>query len=252
MNASRERKDFPYPNPPITEALLDIRVKPINAIDIGAFEKLYEDIKEHYPKKSERLSIQGQMGFEKEEGVRLIQSSRKVDGCVYATEDGRQIIQARLDGFTINRLKPYDNWRTLKNEAHRVWKKYQVLVEPAQITRVALRYINRIEIPMPIGDFKEYILTVPEIAHGLPQELAGYFMRLVIPEPRLEAYAIIVQTIEKPKDGKLPLVFDIDVAKNVVLDSRDEQAWNMLESLRQLKNRIFERSLTRKTKKLFS
>ena len=69
-----------------------------------------------------------------------------------------------------------------------------IQVEPARpnrLKRLALRYINRIEIPLPIRDFKDYLLTIPEIAPGLPQALSNFIMRLVIPNPEMEATAVI-------------------------------------------------------------
>jgi uncharacterized protein (TIGR04255 family) len=68
------------------------------------------------------------------------------------------------------------------------------VARPTKVTRIAVRYVNRIEIPAGV-DFKEYILTGPEIAHGIPQTLDNFFMRLEIPGQSGET-AVITQTIQ--------------------------------------------------------
>jgi uncharacterized protein (TIGR04255 family) len=172
---------------------------------------------------------------------------------LFASTDGRQVVQARLDGFTFSRLKPYDKWESLRDEARELWLQYVRFASPEAITRIALRYINRIEIPLPIRDFKEYILTTPEIAPDLPQGLDSFFMRLVIPDPKGQAVVIVTETVEPVDEAnkRLPLIFDIDVFRAVAFNVRDNVMWETFESLHDLKNEIFFKSITPKAKELF-
>ena len=64
------------------------------------------------------------------------------DGYLFTSVDGRQVVQARLDGFTFSRLKPYDKWESLRDEARELWQHYVQIASPETVTRVALRYIN--------------------------------------------------------------------------------------------------------------
>ena len=88
----------------------------------------------------------------------------------------------------------------LRDDAKQLWLHYVDLARPVSVARIALRYINRIEIPLPFEDYKEYVLTIPEIAPGIPQGLAHFFMRLEIPYPE-QFMAIITQTIDQ---GNMP------------------------------------------------
>jgi uncharacterized protein (TIGR04255 family) len=150
-------------------------------------------------------------------------------------------------------LKPYDKWETLRDEARELWQHYVQIASPESVTRVALRYINRIEIPLPIRDFKDYILTTPEIAPDLPQGLGSFFMRLVIPDPKAQAVAVVTQTVESVDESsnRLPLIFDIDVFRMAAFGVQDEALWEMCEQLHDLKNEIFFKSITPKAKELF-
>jgi len=126
------------------------------------------------------------------------------------------------------------------------------ITNPVRITRIALRYINRIEIPLPMNDFKEYVLTTPEIAPKLPQALNHFFMQLEIPNPELPAIALITQTMGKPTGNqRLPLILDIDVFNEIDFINSDEEMWKEFEKLRKFKNDVFFNSITEKTKELF-
>ena len=243
-----------FPNAPITEALLDIRVTLPAQTDLAKLATFHDAIKQQYPSKQERLAWRGHVEIKASPAPEVSQSATGgPDGYLFTSVDGRQVVQARLDGFTFSRLKPYDKWTTLRDEARELWQHYVQIASPETVTRVALRYINRIEIPLPMRDFKDYILTAPEIAPDLPQGLENFFMRLVIPDPKAQAVAIVTETVEPVDEAnkRLPLIFDIDVFRAVAFNVQDNSMWETFESLHNLKNEIFFKSLTPKAKELF-
>lgn len=171
----------------------------------------------------------------------------------HAPPDDKKIVQARLDGYTFNKLKPYNNWEEFSSEAKELWGKYLKVAKPVNVTRLALRYINRTELPLPFTDFKEYLLTVPEIGPDILNALSGFFARLVIPNSDIQANAVITETMEKIDDKAevLPFIFDIDVSRNYVFEPQSDEIWQTLNRLREFKNQIFLNSLTEKAKELF-
>jgi uncharacterized protein (TIGR04255 family) len=185
------------------------------------------------------------------DGVELQTKAAGPDGFLFTSADGRQIVQARLDGFTLNRLRPYVSWEALREEAREHWQRYRTIVDPEAVTRIALRYINRLEIPVTVTDFKQYVRIVPEIAPGLPQGLAAFLMRLVVPMERFESTAIITETMEAPKDERLPFIVDIDVFVERPFSPDDGMIWEVFERLRACKNTVFFESVTEHAKELF-
>jgi uncharacterized protein (TIGR04255 family) len=205
-----------------------------------------------YPTKEVRTAWTDQVEF-KSGAQPVTHAVGKPDGYLFRSADGKRVVQARNDGFTFSRLKPYQDWASLSNEARWLWEQYVELVKPRKVTRVAVRYLNRVELPTPFEHFKEYVLTVPEIAPELPQGLASFFFRVVIPDDASPSVAIVTETIENEStgEGKLPLIFDIDVVRTGTFSTASEKLWPIFEELRDFKNRVFHRSFTEKAKEMF-
>jgi len=245
--------DYPLlNNAPITEALIDIRIKIKEGFDVDRFLGLHKDISRQYPSKKARHRWEGKLEFKKGSEP-FTASTEIIDGYVFSTVDNKQVFQASIDGFTFNRLKPYDKWETFRDEAYSLWQLYSNLTSP-EIVRVALRYINKFDIPLfpqPLGDFNEYLTAAPIVPEGLPQGVNSFLTRVVIHDPETDAAAVITQAFEQIIDPKfLPIILDIDVFKQK--EPIDEaEVWQTLEKLRHLKNEIFFKCITDKTKELF-
>ena len=243
--------EIPFCNPPITEALLDIRVN-FSEINLERLALFQEDIKIQYPDRKERFNQQAELQFKTGVFPEVVSAANKVDGYLFQSTDGKKIVQARQDGFTFNKLKPYSHWEDFSTEAKALWEHYIKVTRPINVTRIALRYINRIEIPLPLKDFKEYILTIPEIAPGIPNSLSSFFTQLIIPYPEIQATAAITETMETMDSrGFLPFIFDIDVWISNIVEPDSKDIWNAMEKLRDFKNQIFLNSITEKTRELF-
>jgi uncharacterized protein (TIGR04255 family) len=244
--------DWPrFPNAPINEALLDIRAKLPPEVDLPQLATFQEGIRERYPDRSERSTWQAGLELKPTGDVKVHPPIGGPNGYLFKGPDGRRLVQARLDGFTFNWLKPYDTWQTFRDEAKELWKRYLDIATPLGVSRIALRYINQLNIPLPMKDFKDYIRTTPEIAPGLPQGLQNFFMRLEIPDADSGRVTIVTQTMAPPKEDSLPLIFDIDVIHEQAFDARSPEIWEAFEQLRDLKNRIFFLSITDKAQDLF-
>lgn len=240
------------PNAPITEALIDIRVKLPAVVTLETLSTFQDDIRARYPNRRERSSWQSQ--FEVAPGAipRVHEPIGGIDGYLFVSPEGNQIVQARLDGFTFSRLKPYETWEQLRDEAKVLWNQYKALTRPIQILRIAVRYINRIEIPAPVVDLRRWFYTTPEVARALPQGLQEFFTRLVIPFDDPRATAIVTQTaVPTDSPDAVPIILDIDVYREEPCAPDAGDLWKRFEQLREVKNRVFFESITTETKGLF-
>ena len=240
---------FRYANAPITEALIDIRVEPLPSSMLEDLKAIHDSVKDQCPEKRERFNVQGEIHVGPEVSA---SAQRTLIGFDFKTSDGKQIFQARLDGFTFSRLKPYGNWVELRDQARSLWSIYRAVIGGQKVIRVAVRYINQIDIPVPSLDYKDYFLTTPEISPALPQVLSGFFMQLQLPQPDFNGMLILNQTAATPPvPNTNSVILDLDVFKEAPEFASDEQVWEMLEVLRERKNKYFEGCITDKTRALF-
>jgi uncharacterized protein (TIGR04255 family) len=239
-------------NAPITEALIDIRVKLHSEIDVKIIDSIYDSIKEQYPERLEQKITGAQFEFKAGDTGEIKPIEAKINGYRYISSDKKRIVQTMLDGFTFSWLHPYIKWENLRNEANRLWKFYADITSPESITRVALRYINNLNIPMPIEDYSDYLTAPPIVPEELPQGVGSFLTRVVIHEPSIDAHAIITQALDRIVDPKVaPVILDIDVFKLKTEGIEEKDAWETLEKLRNFKNKIFFSSISNKLKEMY-
>lgn len=246
-----ESMSIQYENAPITEALIDIRVELPPAVTLLDLAPIHEVVKERYPRKRNRIYVQGQLSVGDEIGVGATAKQTPM-GFTLTSDDEKQVFQARLDGFTFSRLRPYGNWSELSSEARRLWGIYSRAVAPTRITRLAVRYINQIDVPQSLIEYKDYFRTVPEVSPDLPQGLSGFFMQLQFPQVDFGGTLILTQmSIQPPAEGFTSVVLDLDVFRENTEAKSDDDLWQLLEVLRNRKNEFFEGCLTEKSRELF-
>jgi uncharacterized protein (TIGR04255 family) len=130
-------------------------------------------------------------------------------------------------------------------EARGHWQKFLEILGPVVIGRLAVRYINAIEVPIG-ADFDEYLTAGPRIPQPLPQLYTSFVQRVTVPFDEVNGYAIITQALELPGDKGPVTVMDIDVACNCSIGGAASESWERLSKLRDIKNRIFFASVTPK------
>ncbi|MCF4966579.1 TIGR04255 family protein [Nostoc sp. CMAA1605] len=239
-----------YSRAPITEALIDIQVQLPQEVKLDVLAQVYSSIQAEYPKREEILVFQGQMIAGASVGATASQSQI---GYRFFSDDQKQIIQVRLDGLTFSRLAPYDCWERFRDEAKRLWSIYQSLTNPVVITRLALRYINRLDIPLPVSDLNNYLRTFPEVSSDLPQGLSGYFMQLQIPQEQLPTILVLNQAlVPPPTQNFISILLDLDLFLEQDIPQDEIEFWEVLEKMHEQKNKAFEACITEHTRELIN
>lgn len=237
-----------YPKPPITEAIIDLRVELPSNSDVEQLKKAHDG--KAYPEVKPLRTATGHLEVGKQ--VSTTATSKQIGYWFRSANGGHQIYQARLDGFTMSRLAPYERWQPFRDEARRLWNVYKAAVDPQRVVRLAVRYINRIDMPLPLDDFKDYLRTCPEVSGDLPQGLAGYFMRLQMPLDDIQSLCLLNEAIIEPAaPNVVSVALDIDLFRTANLPDDDEAIWGVLEQLRARKNSVFEACITDRARELF-
>lgn len=239
-----------YSRSPLTEAVIDVRVALPDTITLETLAQIQAGQEDSYPTRQNAIFVQGQLSVNRDVPPATV--SRTHTGYRFVSQDERQVIQARLDGFTFSRLAPYESWESFRDEGQRWWLRYRELTQPKTIQRVAVRYINRLDLPLPLNDFKDYLRTVPEVSPDMPQALDGYFMQLRLPQPDLKATLLLNEALipPPPTPQTIPVLLDIDLFREVDSPQTEMELWAYFEQLRLRKNDIFEACITEKMREL--
>ena len=233
-------------NAPIVEALIDFRVNIPTEFNVQIFSSLGSDFASKYPKRESLTS--GNIEFRIEDGKPVVKSNvdKGIQGYIYKSADGKDVAQFRMDGFTFSRLNPYTSWEQVFGEASKLWDLYcsKAASDPVTVTRIAVRYINRLDIPA-LEDLGEYLKAPLKIPEELPQEISEFLVRVVIHESELTAN--IIQALDKStKPNYVGVILDIDVYKQNQNGFDITNVLSEFTKLRDLKNRIFFASITDK------
>jgi uncharacterized protein (TIGR04255 family) len=224
---------------PIVEGLIDIRVERSSAVNVALLKNACDDLAEAFPSRQDQHMWMGQISLSPTAAT-ISTGVNEPNGVILRSADQRWVAQFQLDGFTLSRLQPYGTWEDLRSKATELWTKYCAVTHPSKIVRVATRFINRI--PLPPGEsFERTFLTTFSISPDLPQAVANFLLRLVVPFEVEQAVGIVTQALDK---NGAECIFDIDVfAENPEGFSQD-QTWAKLDVLREIKNKLFFDSLT--------
>jgi uncharacterized protein (TIGR04255 family) len=249
-----------YKSAPITEAVIEIRVEPPAQVDPAPLQRLAESLKVDFPKQASMQFFQ--MGITQQpvemavaqHPNQIIQQSlsASIVGFRLSKADDSRVLQIRTEGFAFSHMAPYTDWPTFRAEAQPLWKRYRTLRPEAKLTRCALRYINRIDIPGTRIEEVDYFRLYPKVPEELPQrDVFGMSLNLQMPQLDLECMATVSQLlVESAKPGSISFVLDIDIFRLGIESWDDETTWSFLDRLRDRKNEIFEACITDRTREL--
>ena len=169
------------------------------------------------------------------------------------TSDEKTIVQFRADGFTFNRLRPYTSWEGIFPQAFELWGLYCSVAKPEVVTRLAVRYINRIELPSGPVSMEKFFRAAAVIPPELPQTISGFLTRVTIHDSETDMAAHIAQALEAGATGKqAAAILDIDAfLQREFANMGDPAIKQTFNRLRELKNRIFFNSLPEQTLRRF-
>ncbi len=247
-----QRATMHYSRAPITEAILDLKVILPDGFPVEKFLEIHEHIRDRFPT-SQPIHV-GSLVVQAGPDIQ-VNTNRQHSGFLFRSKDNLRIFQATLQGFTFNRLAPYDSWEEFRSAARSLWEIYKGICKPEFVTRAAVRYINQFHIPTTGAiELQDYLKTVPEIAPGLPHKtLSSFFMQLQSPQEDLNCMLIINESLVPPSTPEfITVILDIDLFRQQVWQSDDEDIWHFLEQLRERKNQVFRESITAKTEELIT
>jgi uncharacterized protein (TIGR04255 family) len=239
---------------PIVEAVVDIDCDIPPGVDIEALDAAGKAaFGDRYPVQQRRMLSEHEVSMEPGRPP-AVTSREGLQALLYLSEDRKQLVQMRPNGFSFNRLTPYTSLDDYVPEIERTWLIFVALARPLVCRALRMRYINRIELPLSDGkvDLDKYLKLVPRMVDDKRLTLSGFFDQQTLTEPSTGNQAVVVFATQPPADDRLPVIFDITAVKSGDVDPGDWAAISgRIAELRDLKNLIFRSSLTSECLSLF-
>lgn len=245
-----------YPNPPIQEAVFDVRFKFPTVPTMGGLESFWKTIDVNFPKKESVFNFQTLVEFNPAVENPSINNQREQVGLRLSSPDGSRIFVIKTDGIVFSCVHGYDGCTAFLAEADVLLKKYINQFKPDYAERIALRYINAIHIPETTFELGDYFLTAPIVGATINQDTLAFFSRLMIKDKTSNTVAIIHQTTVDPKPqkiGETVVILDIDTFQQGVRINLDsEEFTKSLDQIKEFRTQVFEGSITEKARSLFT
>jgi uncharacterized protein (TIGR04255 family) len=246
-----------YSKAPITEAVIDLRITSSPGFSVEDLAPLREVVAERYPNQESEHVFFEQISLVETDLLRT-GGGHQLNGFRFASQDKRETFYARLDGFAFSIKAPYDRWESFRDEARGLWDLYCSVAGIESVTRVAIRYINRIDVPGAASiKLEDYLRTYPEVSADWPEEglMSNFFMQMQLWQEDLGCWLVVNEAPDMPPaEGVMSIRLDFDLFREQFEDpwrtDDDEAVWEFLERLHDRKNEIFEATITETTRRL--
>jgi uncharacterized protein (TIGR04255 family) len=236
-----------YNRAPITEAVIEIRTKA--ALDVGDLERLVARFSRKFPG-----PVQKTFDFTVQIGEVSPKADQKLSGYRLQTADGSRILLLSLHTIGSVKIAPYEGWENLVQEARSNWDIWLKIVGWTPISRVGVRYINRIDIPLTGRiELENYMTVQPMLPNVLDNGIEHFAMNVSVPLGRDHLKLVLnAGSTPSPIIGHTSLILDFDVSRDLDLPTSDADLWTFIESMRDRKNEVFEACITDQTRELLS
>jgi uncharacterized protein (TIGR04255 family) len=236
-----------YTRPPVIEAVIEFQF----AAPIGAREqeRLRDKLKKFYPAIELQTEYQvaitpagahttpGQIGYK-------LTAANASDICII-----------RRNSLACSQLAPYTGWDTINSNARRNLDIADKILSRPTISRIGVRYVNRIDVPLEQiagKDVSVYLKTGVALPEGLAGAMRAYSVSVDFDDALSGTRTVVNSGIAPPAlIDHISIMLDIDVSLQQDIPVKRDDAWQAIEDLRSVKNRVFESLITDATRDLF-
>lgn len=263
MLMDRENTKHPYlPKAPIIEAIIEIRAnsKGEDWNHIEEIEGFTPHLESLYPNQDLRFTYKSELNV----GVAgpTTGLSSEIDAIRYKSEDGKDLVLLLKDGIVISRLALYEGWDDLQDKWKKSWSTYCKVKKPKQISRLGVRFINKIDIPSDgLIDLREYFTSESFLPIASEKKFYSVSHTCLFERDSKTSGGSVICRYQARSDESntdsthASFIIDIDVYKPEPFGSQSDfqqlQLVEVLSELRDIKNEIFFESLTDKCKEMY-
>jgi uncharacterized protein (TIGR04255 family) len=241
---------MPYARAPITEAVIELRFAV--TFPKATIEDAGRRLRNEYPFLDQENVVQ----FKLEPAAQKAEPTSSWLGVKLSSLDRADSVFFRQNTFVCSRLAPYTGWDDFFVRTLRAWEAWRKSAGHTALSRIGVRYVNRIDVPVQIGavvKLEDYLNVFPKSPDDLRAPMSGYAMQVVRPlEVDDCVLSLNTATVTPPPlIGFASFLLDLDVFREANLPQRDDDMWDIVTRMRAHKNRIFESCITDRARALF-
>ena len=239
-----------YPRPPILEAVIGITFEQtLKDSALATADRRFEkDYALHQENVNVNLRMNTSMGAD---NLPVIDTQRQsVKGHRRMNPGNDEVAVLMPDSLTVSQLAPYHGWEAFMARFRRDFPLYKRPGVHRVISRVGMRYINRIDIEITgnVVEHERYLNLYPRVPDALGP-IAAYAMQTTFALENIGCLAALNSTpVASPTLRHVSFIVDIDVYKSSNLPVGDAALFDLLEQMRVEKNRIFEVCITQRAR----
>jgi uncharacterized protein (TIGR04255 family) len=237
-----------YKRPPITEAVIELRFEqPLSRSEV---EKLLQRFRGEYTYSEDFVTYEVKV----DPAARRANFEEQSSGYKLSSSDRTDVLLVTSAHMTCSRLAPYLGWEMFRARAEDHWRKWKRAAGYRKISRIGVRFINRVDIPAGRGEMvkiEDYLRIYPEAS--AIKRMHSYAMQMSGPLEEDNCWLVIHSNlVPSPLVDHISVVLDIDIRRQEDAPQRDDEIWALIDRIRVHKNRIFEESVTDRARELFN
>lgn len=240
-----------YRKPPIIEALCEFQFVSDMPEDFDSIATLmYEKVSASFPKRL-RLQLQTSQINVDNSGTPEI-TEQFLPLVRFQSSNEYVLIQLGQSFLSINHLKPYTSWEEFLPSVKMGFSAYREVVKPKSVHRIALRYINRIEIPNNRINLEDYFEFRPFLKERVLQDISAFTLGIQIPyEAARDVLNIQLASIVSEVPNTIAILLDLTYSLTKPEDITLDKISDWLSVAHNQVEEAFEACITDQLRELF-
>ena len=244
-----------YARPPIIETVIELRFR--EALGAEELARVSERFGAAYPDQREETETELTITPDPT-GRPITQTRGTFQNFLRASQDQWEALVLKPAAMAVVDRAPYAGWSAFFDRFKRDWRIWTGAAGSRQITRIGMRTINRIDIPMRTlkdvvyqEDYVKVHVQSPEDVYG---PTSGYEARAVYSLASIGGHFLLRTTVlgsPPPVPGHLSVLLDFDLVRETDPPQNENDLMTLLATMRVEKNKIFEAAITEKARELF-
>ena len=240
-----------YIHAPITEAVIAINFAA--PMDAAGIEKVNDKFSSHYPQhqRVENLKVEVQLSAGQTDTPTT--AIDRESGHRRSSSDMTQLLVLWRSAFVVSQLAPYPGWGEFFQRFARDWKVWKRVMGFQTISRLGVRYINRIDVPLSgdVVEHESFLNVYPKLPDVLGP-VGAYAVQAVLPIEDIGCKLTLNSAVvPAPILGHASFVIDQDIAREIDLPQSDKGIYELLKEIRVRKNKVFEACISNRARELF-